>query len=153
MAQVRKHGAAGGIEQAFAGMRVDAVGHEGGDGAQRWAEYLYREKVFGPDDPLFPATEIALNAEHQFAAIGLSRRHWSNATPIRKVFREAFTRAGVPYFNPHSVGTRSVFWARSFVELPSSSPLSGLNPWQAGRVSSDPITRSAPGAVRYAIER
>ena len=28
-------GAAGGIEQDFAGMRVDAVGHEGGDGARR----------------------------------------------------------------------------------------------------------------------
>ena len=28
-------GAAGGIEQDFAGMRVDAVRHEGGDGAGR----------------------------------------------------------------------------------------------------------------------
>jgi integrase/recombinase XerD len=68
-----------------------------------WVEYLLRDELFGPDDPLFPATEVALNADQQFAAVGLSRRHWSNATPIRAVFRKAFTRAGLPYFNPHSV--------------------------------------------------
>ena len=28
--------------------------------------------------------------------------HWSNATPIRKIFKEAFERAELPYFNPHS---------------------------------------------------
>ena len=28
-------GAAGGVEQDLAGLRVDAVGHEGGDGARR----------------------------------------------------------------------------------------------------------------------
>lgn len=26
----------------------------------------------------------------------------SNATPIRTIFKEAFTHAGLPYFNPHS---------------------------------------------------
>ena len=33
---------------------------------------------------------------------GLGRDHWSSASPIRKIFREAFVRAGLPYFNPHS---------------------------------------------------
>jgi integrase len=28
--------------------------------------------------------------------------HWSTASPIRTIFREAFVRAGLPYFNPHS---------------------------------------------------
>ena len=32
----------------------------------------------------------------------MARRHWSNTGPIRKIFKEAFTRAGLPYFNPHS---------------------------------------------------
>jgi integrase len=68
-----------------------------------WVTYLLHERLFGADDPLFPATEVALNTEQQFAAVGLSRRHWSNATPIRTIFREAFIRAGLPYFNPHSV--------------------------------------------------
>ena len=34
--------------------------------------------------------------------MGLERGCWSSATPIREIFREAFTRAGLPYFNPHS---------------------------------------------------
>ena len=33
---------------------------------------------------------------------GLERAHWANAHPVRAIFKEAFTRAGLPYFNPHS---------------------------------------------------
>src|ERR1700677_1148554 len=29
--------------------------------------------------------------------------HWSNATPIRAIFRQAFEGAGLIYFNPHSI--------------------------------------------------
>jgi hypothetical protein len=58
--------------------------------------------VWGNDDPLFPATRVALGATRQFEAAGLERAHWSSAEPIRKVFREAFERADLPYFNPHS---------------------------------------------------
>ena len=38
----------------------------------------------------------------RFRPAGLARRHWANATPIRTIFREAFARADLPYFNPHS---------------------------------------------------
>jgi len=67
-----------------------------------WVGYLRNEKLWGNDDPLFPATRIALNAELQFAADGLERKHWSSASPIRSIFKEAFERAGLPYSNPHS---------------------------------------------------
>ena len=33
----------------------------------------------------------------------LKRAHWSNASPIRAIFLQAFGRAGLPYFNPHSL--------------------------------------------------
>ena len=32
----------------------------------------------------------------------MARKHWSNATAIRKIFKEAFANAGLPYANPHS---------------------------------------------------
>jgi hypothetical protein len=32
----------------------------------------------------------------------LDRKHWSSATPIRQVFKQAFAMSGLPYFNPHS---------------------------------------------------
>ena len=68
-----------------------------------WIVELQSEQLFGPDDPLFPATEIGLNDEGHFAPTGLSRKNWSNAGPIRKIFRAAFENAGLPYFNPHSL--------------------------------------------------
>jgi integrase len=68
----------------------------------QWVEYLSAEKLWGPDDPLFPATRVALGERHQFEASGVARTHWSNAGPIRAIFREAFERAGIPYANPHS---------------------------------------------------
>ena len=68
-----------------------------------WVTYLNTELHFGPDDPLFPATRIALDGNRQFAPSGLSRSHWTTTTPIRKLFRAAFERAGMPYHNPHSL--------------------------------------------------
>ena len=38
----------------------------------------------------------------RFEAAGLDRKCWSNATPIRKIFRHAFSAVGLAYFNPHS---------------------------------------------------
>src|SRR6516225_448220 len=68
----------------------------------QWVNYLLTEKLWGPNDPLFPRTQVALGQTHQFEACGLARSHWTNAGPIRAIFREAFERAGVPYANPHS---------------------------------------------------
>jgi len=67
-----------------------------------WVSFLRDEKLWGNDDPLFPATRICLGIGRQFEAVGLARKHWSNATPIRTIFRVAFVRAGLPYLNPHS---------------------------------------------------
>ena len=67
-----------------------------------WVGYLREDKLWGNDDPLFPATRVALGATRQFEAFGLDRKHWSSASPIRGVFKEAFEDASLPYFNPHS---------------------------------------------------
>ena len=67
-----------------------------------WINYLKTEKLFGLDDPLFPSTQIALDENGFFATAGLDRKHWQNAGPIRRIFRDAFESAGLPYFNPHS---------------------------------------------------
>lgn len=67
-----------------------------------WIGYLTTERLFGPDDPLFSATEVGIDENGLFSAMGIGRARWSNAGPIRKVFREAFECAGLSYFNPHS---------------------------------------------------
>lgn len=67
-----------------------------------WIGHLREGLHWGPDDPLFPKTRIALGTGGGFEAAGLERAGWSNAAPIRKVFRDAFESAGLPYFNPHA---------------------------------------------------
>jgi integrase len=67
-----------------------------------WIEFLIKERLWGHDDPLFPATLVEHGPDRQFQAGGLARKHWSNAGAIRAIFREAFEAAGLPGFNPHS---------------------------------------------------
>lgn len=78
------------------------VGNEIREIVAEWVTYLREEQLWGNDDPLFPSTRIALGASRQFEVVGLDRNHWSSASPIRTIFREAFVSAGLPYFNPHS---------------------------------------------------
>ncbi len=67
-----------------------------------WIAYLSTECLWGPNDPLFPASKVELNAGHQFECVGLERRHWSSTSAVRAIFKQEFQRAGLPYFNPHS---------------------------------------------------
>ena len=66
-----------------------------------WILYLTKEKLFGPDDALFPATRVAVGESGHFERAGLERRHWKDAGAIRRVFRQSFEAAGLPYSNPH----------------------------------------------------
>lgn len=68
-----------------------------------WVTFLRAEKGFGPDDPLFPKAKVAFGDDLQFQAVALDRKPWANASPVRGIFREACARAGLPYFNPHSM--------------------------------------------------
>lgn len=67
-----------------------------------WHAELSGDVSRGPDDPLFPATAVAIDANGSFAPVGLARHGWSTSGPIREVFRRAFALASLPYFNPHS---------------------------------------------------
>lgn len=67
-----------------------------------WIAFLKNERHNGPDDPLFPSTRVGVGENGGFAALGLTRDHWSNAGPIRKIFKQAFEGAGLRYHNPHS---------------------------------------------------
>jgi integrase len=68
---------------------------------EEWAAFLAGTMLWGPDDPLFPATRLEVGPDRQFHAAGLERKHWRTAGPIRQIFRRAFAAAGLPYFPPH----------------------------------------------------
>jgi len=67
-----------------------------------WVRYLKEGLLWGNDDPLFPKTNVIVGEDRVFTALGFKQEHWSTASPIRTIFREAFEAAGLPYFNPHS---------------------------------------------------
>jgi integrase len=68
---------------------------------ENWGRLL-EKRLWGPDDPLFPATKVSLGESGHFENGGLDRNHWKDAAAIRKIFKESFEAAGLPYFNPHS---------------------------------------------------
>jgi site-specific recombinase XerD len=61
-----------------------------------WVTYLRTEKLWGLDDPLFPATRVAAGADLRFVAAGLDRKHWSGASPIRQIFCGGWTSVFQP---------------------------------------------------------
>jgi integrase len=83
-----------------------------------WVAFLRSEKSFGPEDPIFPKSHVGNGPDLQFHADGLERAPWANANPVRAIFKEAFARAGLPYFNPHS-------FRNSLVQLAYERKLNG----------------------------
>lgn len=68
-----------------------------------WVNWLRKERLCCDNDPLFPKTRNARDNEWYFRAAGLTKDGWRTAQPIRKIFREAFERAGLEPVKPHSV--------------------------------------------------
>ena len=66
-----------------------------------WVEHLRGALLWGDDDPLFPATHIAVGPHGGFMAQGLTRQPWSTSAPVRTIFQDAYAAAGLPYFPPH----------------------------------------------------
>jgi integrase len=94
------------------------VGEEIAEVVANWITYLIQQKLWGNDDPLFPATQVAPGKSQQFEASGLKRSHWNNSSPIRTIFRESFINAGLPYFNPHSFRNTLVRLGQSVCKTP-----------------------------------
>jgi integrase len=85
---------------------------------EEWIRYLRAEKGWGHDDPVFPATATAQDAVGNFVPVGLMRKHWHHTEPIRRIFAVAFTAAGLPYFNPHSIRRTLVALAQAVCQTP-----------------------------------
>lgn len=77
-----------------------------------WFKYARDTLGFNDNDPLFPKELLICNpATMVFESGGLSREHWSNASPVRRIFKDAFKRAGLPSCTPHTVRNMVAVWA------------------------------------------
>jgi integrase len=68
-----------------------------------WIDELRLTHLFAPNDPVFPRTRVQQGEGRSFRAAGIEPIHWSDAAPVRAVFRKAFGSAGLTYFPPHSI--------------------------------------------------
>ena len=100
-----------------------------------WIQYLLNVKHWGLDDPLFPATKVEVGPDHQFCAVGLDRKHWSTTAPVREIFKGAFARAGLPYFNPHSFRNTLAIMAGKVCKTPEEYKI-----WSQNLGHEKPIT-------------
>jgi len=67
-----------------------------------WIRELRETHLFAPNAPIFPRTRLIQGDSREFQAAGVEPRHWSDASPIRAIFRDAFAAAQLPYFPPHT---------------------------------------------------
>jgi integrase len=83
-----------------------------------WVQELRTDRLYGNDDPVFPRTRVTQDNNHRFAVDGLEPGFWTNAEPIRQIFRSAFAGAGLPYFNPHSFRDTLVQLGKKLCQTP-----------------------------------
>jgi integrase len=119
------------------------IGEEIRQIVEDWVNYLREVKFWGDDAPLFPATRVVVGEDRRFAVGGLERKHWSNATAIRTIFRDAFRAADLPYFNPHSLRTTLVQLGQTVCRTPEQ-----LKAWSQNLGHDDVLTTfTSYGAV------
>ena len=78
-----------------------------------WVQFLTKDKLFGPDDPLFPPLQMK-NVDGEFVASGFKRETYKTANALREVIKAAFVNAGLPAHPPHSFRTTLTKWADGY---------------------------------------
>jgi len=68
----------------------------------RWVNFLRDEKLFGPEDALFPKPERRLEGG-KFVFDTLSREQYSSAQKVNQIVRTAFTNVQMHPYTPHSI--------------------------------------------------
>jgi integrase len=100
-----------------------------------WVRHLRELLLFSGDDPVFPRTKVAPNAESVFAVQGLEPVFWQSAAPIRGTFKEAFAAAGLAYFTPHSFRTTLVILGERICKTPEQ-----FKAWSQNLGHESPLT-------------
>lgn len=67
----------------------------------RWVNYLRNEKLFGPEDALFPKPKQEL-IDGKFVFSKISREPYANGNKINSIVRQAFANVQLQEYTPHS---------------------------------------------------
>jgi integrase len=78
------------------------VGNDLTEIVRAWVAELRADPRFSMNSPVFPRTRVSQGEARSFTRDGVEPIHWSDASPIRRIYKEAFSRANLPCFPPHS---------------------------------------------------
>ena len=87
---------------------------------EEWVSELTTVFALNLDAPLFPTANVQPGYEGGFEPIGVKSVHWTSGSPVRQIFRDVCSAAGVPYFNPHSLRHSIVRFAMQAGGTPES---------------------------------
>lgn len=103
-----------------------------------WVIFLRVDKLYNHNDPVFPKTRVAANAQMSFEAQGIEPHFWSTAGPICKIFKHAFEGAGLPYFTPHSFRSTLAILGEQICQTPEE-----FKAWSQNLGHDSPLTTFA----------
>lgn len=83
-----------------------------------WVKFLREEKLFSPNDPLFPAIENKYNGNGGFTKEQLSTNHLHSINNIDEIVKLAFANAGLKYHSPHTFRNTLTALASRFCTTP-----------------------------------
>ena len=82
---------------------IKAVGNDIYDMFIAYYNELINDYGFSNNDPLFPKTKTIQGHNLDFITDGLTKEFWTTASPIRKIFKQAFEAMNLPYYPPHRI--------------------------------------------------
>jgi integrase/recombinase XerD len=83
-----------------------------------WIKFLKQEKLFSPNDPIFPAALNRMDEGGNFIKDGLSKNHLTSTNNIDEIVKSAFKNADLKYHCPHSFRNTLVMLASKFCTTP-----------------------------------
>lgn len=67
-----------------------------------WVRFLREDKLFGPEDALFPKADMGYVPGQGLCNRGLAREGYANASKLNAIIRGAFAAVQLPQFTPHA---------------------------------------------------
>lgn len=67
-----------------------------------WVRFLKEDKLFGPEDALFPKAEIGYVVGQGLCNLGLAREGYASASKLNEIIKGAFANVQLPKFTPHA---------------------------------------------------
>ncbi|MBS0566199.1 MAG: hypothetical protein JSS59_02150 [Proteobacteria bacterium] len=89
-------------------------------------------------------TKVLAGVGNGLVASGLDRAHWSKATPIREIFKQAVAARSPPYFNPHRFRNTSVAFGEKLCKSPEEFNAWSQNPGHEGALTTFAATARLP---------